>query len=54
MLIRRERELNKLNELYDTNCFQFSVIYGRCVGKIALINELISDKGAMFFCRNRK
>jgi len=50
MFIGRERELNKLNELYHTNGFQFPVIYGRRrVGKTALINEFIKDKEAIFF-----
>lgn len=50
MFIGRERELNKLNELYRTNGFQFPVIYGRRrVGKTALINEFIKDKDAIFF-----
>ena len=50
MFIGRERELNKLNELYNTTCFQFPVIYGRRrVGKTALINEFIKDKDAIFF-----
>lgn len=50
MFIGRERELNKLNELYDTSGFQFPVIYGRRrVGKTALINEFIKDKEVIFF-----
>jgi AAA+ ATPase superfamily predicted ATPase len=50
MFIGRERELNKLNELYHRNGFQFPVIYGRRrVGKTALINEFIKDKEAIFF-----
>jgi len=50
MFIGRERELNKLNELYNTSGFQFPVIYGRRrVGKTALINEFIKDKDAIFF-----
>ena len=50
MFIGRERELNKLNELYNKNGFQFPVIYGRRrVGKTALINEFIKDKDAIFF-----
>ncbi|MDD2235364.1 MAG: ATP-binding protein [Desulfitobacteriaceae bacterium] len=50
MFIGRERELNKLNELYNTNGFQFPVIYGRRrVGKTTLINEFIKDKEAIFF-----
>lgn len=50
MFIGRNRELNKLNELYHTSVFQFPVIYGRRrVGKTALINEFIKDKEAIFF-----
>lgn len=50
MFIGRERELNKLNELYHAKGFQFPVIYGRRrVGKTALINEFIKDKEAIFF-----
>ncbi len=50
MFIGRKRELNKLNELYHSNRFQFPVIYGRRrVGKTALINEFIKDKDAIFF-----
>ncbi len=50
MFIGRKKELNKLNELYHTNGFQFPVIYGRRrVGKTALINEFIKDKEAIFF-----
>ena len=50
MFIGREKELNKLNELFRKNGFQFPVIYGRRrVGKTALINEFIKDKAAIFF-----
>jgi len=50
MFIGRERELNKLNELYHTSGFQFPVIYGRRrVGKTALINEFIKNREAIFF-----
>ena len=50
MFIGREKELNKLNELYNKSEFQFSVIYGRRrVGKTALINEFIKDKETIFF-----
>ena len=46
VFIGRERELNKLNELYHAGNFQFPVIYGRrCVGKTSLINEFIKSKG---------
>lgn len=50
MFIGREKELKKLNDLYNTEKFQFPVIYGRRrVGKTALINEFIKDKDAIFF-----
>ena len=50
MFISRDRELKTLNRLYETNSFQFPVIYGRRrVGKTALINEFIKNKDAIFF-----
>ena len=50
MFIGRERELNALNKLYESNKFEFAVIYGRRrVGKTALINEFIGDKKAIYF-----
>ena len=50
MFIGREKELSKLEQLYNTNAFQFSVIYGRRrVGKTALINEFIKEKEAISF-----
>lgn len=46
MFIGRERELASLNRLYISDRFEFAVIYGRRrVGKTALINQFISDKG---------
>ncbi|MCD8300617.1 MAG: ATP-binding protein, partial [Clostridiales bacterium] len=50
MFIGREQELARLNKLYDTDSFQFTVIYGRRrVGKTALISEFVSDKENVFF-----
>ena len=50
MFIGRERELDALNKLYNSNKFEFAVIYGRRrVGKTALINEFIGDKKAIYF-----
>jgi AAA+ ATPase superfamily predicted ATPase len=50
LFIGREKELSKLNELYNTKVFQFPVIYGRRrVGKTALISEFVKDKDAIFF-----
>lgn len=50
MFIGRINELNALNNLYQSNKFEFAVIYGRRrVGKTALINEFIKDKEAIYF-----
>ena len=50
MFIGRVRELDALNKLYNSNKFEFAVIYGRRrVGKTALINEFIGDKKAIYF-----
>ena len=50
VFIGREKELKKLNALYNTDVFQFPVIYGRRrVGKTALINEFVGDKDAICF-----
>ena len=44
------KELKSLNNLYDTDKFEFAVIYGRRrVGKTALINQFIGDKKAIYF-----
>ena len=50
MFIGRDRELETLNKLYEKGNFQFPVIYGRRrVGKTALINEFVKNKGTIFF-----
>lgn len=50
MFIGRELELNALERLYQSNKFEFAVIYGRRrVGKTALINKFIDDKNAIYF-----
>ncbi|MDD6728711.1 MAG: ATP-binding protein [Eubacteriales bacterium] len=50
MFIGRENELNTLNKLYNSDKFEFAVIYGRRrVGKTALINEFVKGKDTMFF-----
>ncbi len=50
MFFGREKELAQLNRLYQTNGFQFPVIYGRRrVGKTAIINEFIRGKDAIYF-----
>ena len=50
MFIGRENELNTLNKLYNSDKFEFAVIYGRRrVGKTALISEFVKDKDTIFF-----
>ena len=50
MFIGREQELKTLNRLYNSNKFEFAVIYGRRrVGKTALIREFIKNKDVIFF-----
>ena len=50
MFIGREKELKVLNDLHDSDKFEFAVIYGRRrVGKTAIINEFIKGKKAIYF-----
>lgn len=50
MFVGREKELNKLNQMYQSDQFQFAVIYGRRrIGKTALIQKFIEDKDSIYF-----
>lgn len=50
MFVGREKEIDKLNDLYQDNQFQFVVIYGRRrVGKTSLINEFLKDKKSVYY-----
>lgn len=50
MFIGREKELSSLNKLYNSDKFEFAVIYGRRrVGKTALISEFTKNKKNIFF-----
>ena len=50
MFIGREKELKQLEKLYDSDRFEFAVIYGRRrVGKTAIINEFVKGKDAICF-----
>ncbi len=50
MFIGRAKELNALDKLYNSDKFEFVVIYGRRrVGKTALINQFIGDKKSIYF-----
>ena len=45
MFIGRDKELNTLDKLYNSDKFEFAVIYGRRrVGKTALINQFLKEK----------
>ena len=50
MFIGRERELSKLNKMYQSETFEFAVLYGRRrVGKTTLIREFMRDKEGVFY-----
>lgn len=50
MFVGRERELEKLNRMYNSEKFESVIIYGRRrVGKTTLINEFCKDKRSIFF-----
>lgn len=50
MFIGRDRELKALDTMYQSDKFEFAVLYGRRrVGKTALINEFIRDRKAIYF-----
>jgi len=50
MFVGREREFEKLNSLYASDHFEFTVFYGRRrVGKTTLIKEFIKDKDACYY-----
>ena len=50
MFIGRKKELQSLNELYQTPGFKMSIIYGRRrIGKSTLIAEFVKDKEAIFY-----
>ena len=53
--VNREKELEKINNLLNSNNFEFIVIYGRRrVGKTALIKRLIEDKKAIYFLSSKR
>jgi AAA+ ATPase superfamily predicted ATPase len=50
MFFGRNSELEKLNNMWSSDNFEFAVIYGRRrVGKTTLIREFIKEKNALFF-----
>ena len=50
MFVGRENELQKLNRMYQSDQFEFAVLYGRRrVGKTTLINEFCKGKKTIFY-----
>ncbi len=50
MFVGREKYLEKLNTLYQSDHFEFAVFYGRRrVGKTTLIKEFLKDKEAFYY-----
>ena len=50
MFVGREKELQKLNELYQSDQFEFVVFYGRRrVGKTTLIREFMQEKKGIYY-----
>lgn len=50
MFVGRQQELKKLNMMYESNKFEFAVIYGRRrVGKTTLIKEFCRGKKSIYF-----
>lgn len=50
MFVGREKELATLDRLYNSNKFEFVVMYGRRrVGKTALISHFIQNRNAIYF-----
>ncbi len=50
MFVGREKELKILENLYNSDDFQFTVLYGRRrIGKTTLIKQFLLDKDAIYF-----
>ncbi len=50
MFVGRERELSKLNRMYQSGSFEFAVVYGRRrVGKTTLIREFMKGKRGFYY-----
>lgn len=50
MFVGRERELKKINLMYQSNQFEFAVLYGRRrVGKTTLIREFMKEKQGVYY-----
>ena len=55
MFVGRAEELGLLQELYDSDHFEFLVLYGRRrVGKTSLLGQFVQGKNAIFFSAQEK
>ena len=55
MFTGRQQELEMLNDLYNSNRFEFLVLYGRRrVGKTTLLREFSKDKNSVFYSAQEK
>lgn len=49
-MLGRKEELNHLNDLYNSDCFEYLVMYGRRrVGKTTILQEFAEHSNAIFF-----
>lgn len=54
-MLGRKEELNHLNELYNSDCFEYLVMYGRRrVGKTTILQEFAEHSNALFFSAREK
>lgn len=53
MLIRG-KELQQLERLYNSNKFEFLVLYGRRVGKTTLLTEFSKKHNCLYFLAQEK
>lgn len=54
-MIGREYELEKLEELYNSNKFEFLVLYGRRrIGKTTLLTEFSKKHNCLYFLAQKK
>ena len=54
-MIGREKELDKLEKLYHSECFEFLVMYGRRrVGKTTILQEFSSRHPVIFYSAQEK
>lgn len=50
MFVGREKELKKMNDMYNSHQFECCIVYGRRrIGKTHLIREFVKDKPTIFF-----